>query len=530
MITEDELFRIGSQEKTWNKYCGFLDLTLPEFMDIQQQLLMKQIEVVSDSPLARRFMPERPRNMSEFRQLVPLTTYDDYADTLGVKNEELLTAKPYCWACTSGRGGTSKWVPYTQRAIEVYAMYTAAVAILACTTKKGNVNIRSGFRVLHNLPASPYLSGIMSELLAPQLGARLIPPQENYSNTDFEKKIEDGFKMTLRTGADMLSSMTSVLVRMGERFTESSGQMKFNRRMLQPQILSRLVLAWLRSKAAGRGMLPKDLWSFKGLVCYGMDTSIYKERIKYYWGKYPMELYGATEAGLLATNAWNKRYLTFVPSFCFLEFIPEDEWLKNRQDKKYRPGTVLLDDLRTGQLYEIIITNYHGMPFLRYRLGDLLRCVALEDDEAGIKLPQMAFESRADDLIDIAGFTRLDEKTMWQAIVNTGVRFEDWSARKENEDGKPIIHLYLELKGTESSGLEKTIHEQLLKLSKDYLHLETMLGIRPLKVTVIPSGSFQRYYEERKKEGADMAHLKPPHMNASDKVISSLLGTVAEAR
>lgn len=70
------------------------------------------------------------------------------------------------------------------------------------------------------------------------------------------------------------------------------------------------------------------------------------------------------------------------------------------------------------------------MPFLRYRIGDLIRVVSLEDEEAGIKLPQIIFESRADDLIDIAGFTRIDEKTMIQAVINTGIKFEDWSARK----------------------------------------------------------------------------------------------------
>jgi len=528
MITEDELFRLGNQEKAWNKYCGFLDLSISEFMEIQEQLLMKQIDTVHNSPLAKKFMPQKPKDVSEFRKMVKLTKYDDYAEFLREKNEDVLAEKPYCWACTSGRGGDSKWVPYTHRAVEMFAMGSVAIVILTCTDNKGEVNIGHGLRVLHNLPSPPYMSGIINELLAPQLGARLIPPSENYGDTDFEERIRDGFQMALRTGVDMLSSMTSVMVKMGERFTESSGQIKLSRQMLQPQILWRLIIAWLRCKREGRPMLPKDLWSFKGIAAYGMDTSIYREQVKYYWGKEPLEMYGATESGTIATQAWNKKGMTFFPAAGFWEFVPEEEWLKSRENESYQPSTVLLNEVKPGRRYELIITNFHGMPFLRYRQGDLIKIVALEDKEAGIRLPQMTFESRADDLIDIAGFARLDEKTVWQAIANTGIKFEDWSARKEYENKEPVLRIYMELK-EEIGGkeLEELIHRQLKSLNSDYRDLENMLGRRPVRITIIPSGSFQRYYQEMKEKGADLARLKPAHMNASDSVIKSLLKTAA---
>ena len=46
-----------------------------------------------------------------------------------------------------------------------------------------------------------------------------------------------------------------------------------------------------------------------------------------------------------------------------------------------------------------------------------------------------------------------------------------------------------------------------------------------LKVTVLESGSFNEYQQVKVAQGADMAHLKPPHMNASDEVIQLLLGS-----
>jgi len=273
--------------------------------------------------------------------------------------------------------------------------------------------------------------------------------------------------------------------------------------------------------------LPKDLWPLKGLALYGTDTSIYREQLTYYWGKEPLETYASTEGSLIATHAWNKKTMTFVPSSCFLEFAPEEEWLKSRENKGYQPSTVLLDEVKPGERYEVIITSFYGMPFLRYRIGDLIKIVALEDQESGIKLPQMVFESRADDLIDIACFPRLDEKTVWQAIANTKIKYEDWSARKEYEQNDPILRLYIELREEiEAAEVERLIHRELVSINPDYRDLENMVGIRPLRVTLLPAGSFTRYYEKKKASGASLVQLKPPHMNASDTIIRYLLEQV----
>lgn len=75
-MAKDELFQTGDQQGIWQKYCGFLDLSLAEFMEIQEQLLMDQIDLVYDSPLARKFLPKKPKDESEFRRLVPLTTLE----------------------------------------------------------------------------------------------------------------------------------------------------------------------------------------------------------------------------------------------------------------------------------------------------------------------------------------------------------------------------------------------------------------------------------------------------------------------
>ncbi len=161
----------------------------------------------------------------------------------------------------------------------------------------------------------------------------------------------------------------------------------------------------------------------------------------------------------------------------------------------------------------------------------MVRIVALGNEKLGIDIPQMVFERRADELIDIAGFARLTEKVIWRAIENTDIPYEDSIVRKETIGGSPALHLYLELKngyvGTEK-GIESAVHNQLRKLDSDYADLESMVGVKPLKVSLLPEGAFKAFMEQRQAEGADLAHIKP-NLNPSDKVLSLLTAEVEAA-
>ncbi len=521
----DEIFRTGSPDSIWQKYCGFLSLDLKGFLEIQEHLLMQHLDVVAGSELARKLMPRKPRTLQEFRETVPLTSYPDYAPYLSEKNESVLACKPLCWARTSGHGGLSKWIPFTEEYLYVTSALVITTAMLSCASRQGDVKIQNDMRVLHNLPPVPYGVGHFANAITQHLNVNFMPALTSYDGESFEERTRNGFAQALRGGVDILSSLSSVLIRMGEHFEENSIEKRDSPGIQHPKVACRLLLAKLRSKREGRPLLPKDLWPLKGLICYGMDTNIYKEKIMYYWGKEPLQLYAATESGIMATQAWNKKDMTFTPQSSFYEFIPEKEWLKSRQNKRYRPRTVLLDEVQPGKMYEVVLTSFYGMPFLRYRIGDLVRFTDVEDPEAHIDLPQMVFESRGDDLIDISGFARLDEKTIWQAIAHTGLKYEDWCVRKEYKNGKPVVHLYIELKQEACAGdVRRLIHESLLELNCDYADFEAMLRVKPLQVTLLQPGRFQRYYQNKQAMGADLGHLKPPHMNPNDKTIQELTG------
>lgn len=524
MLTKDKLFQIGDTERIWQKYCGFLDLSLGEFMEIQEHLLLDEIELVTDSPLGKKIMNnQRPASIEEFRRLVPLTTYNDYEPYLSEQREEVLAEKPMFWCHTAGRQGFFKWVPYTERHYRRVVDTAVSGLILCCATRKGEVNLKGGEKIVYTVAPRPYGSWFMARGIGEQLGLRFLPSLDFAEQVDFQQRIEESFRLALEKGVDIVGSITSVLVKIGEKFTEQAGGLKFSTSMLHPAVLFRLGKALLSSKLQGQPMLPKNLWHVKGILCAGTDTAIYRDQVIYYWGTTPWELYGPTEAGILAMQSWNKKAMTFTPYSSFLEFIPEEEWLKTRDDPEYQPFTVLLNEVKQGECYEVVTSSFYGLPLLRYRPGDLIKIVSLRDEETGINLPHMTFKCRTDELIDLGGITRLDEKTIWQAIVNTGVKYEDWSARKEYDQNQAYLRIYLELKESrEPQELEQMIDSQLKAIDAVYRDIDTWLELQPVRVTPLSPGTFQRFYQEKQKEGVDLAHLKPSHMNASDMVVQRL--------
>jgi len=530
MLSEDKYFRDLTEAKLWQRYCGFLDLSIGEFMDIQEELLMDQIERVSDSLLGKKIMNNTaPKSIEEFRQTVPLTTYDDYEPYLSEQREDVLAEKPLYWSHSSGRGGRFKWLPSTSQSADKTIQCILGTMILAGARQRGEIPIKPGLRVLLNMAPRPYGSGLIFNHLSQCFSLHVMPPQEEEEQMEFQERIMQGFKMALRNGLDGVCSIAGVLVKMGERMSQQAHGMKPSLSMLHPAILFRIARAKLRSQLAHRPMLPRDLWDLNGLIAVGTDAAIYKDQLAYYWGRTPYEIYGATEVMPIAVNSWNKKWLTLIPDMAFWEFIPLAERTKGEKDKRYRPGTVLTGELEPGQSYEVVLTQFYGMPLLRYRIGDLVTVVDLKDEEAGINLPQIVFKSPVGGLIDLAGLVKLDEKTVWQAIANSEIKYEEWAVRKEYDQNRTYLRLFMELKEhREPSEIAEMIDQQLQAIDVDYRDVGVQLALQPIRVTLLSPGTFQRYYEEKQKEGADLAHLKPPHMNASNAIIERLLSLSQE--
>ena len=526
-----DLLRQGRKEELWQMCCGFIDLNLEQFMDIQKRLLLEQIELLKNCVLGRRVMRgAMPTTVEEFREQVPLTTYGDYLPELAGRREDGLPANVARWVRTSGKTGEYdvKWVPMSEDFARECEKLGAAVVIFSTCDGRGDTSkVKEHFRLLFSMGTPEYISGACVYLMQQALGCDLLPSKGE--GMQFQERMKAGFNEALYRGLDMVGGLPSVLLAVGEQFKQRSGKRDIRPLLSHPKALGRVIRAVVRSKLAHRSMLPKDMWSLKGIAGSGTDSGVFRKKVEELWGRPLLEMYSSTEGGYYAIQTWDYEGMTFVPNLNLLEFAPESEWFKWQLDHSHQPKTVLLDEVKAGENYEIVITNFHGGIMTRYRIGDMVRITSLRNEKLSVDIPQMVFERRADDLLDFV-VIRLTEKLIWQAIENTGIAYEDWTAYKEA--GEPVLNLFIELKnGYQASETEiaRAVYQQIIKPDNDayttsqaHDDLADMINFR-VKITFLPPGAFANYTSQRQAEGADLAHLKPPHTNPSNKVLSLLL-------
>lgn len=513
----DEKLRKKQYELIWQEYCGFLDLTMPQYMEIQYRLMLEQLELYAQCELGNHIMKgKRPSTIDEFRKIVPLTKYEDYADFLLPKIDSALPAKPLAWIETTWEGAKNpiKIAPYTEGMLKNYTNAIMAIIILATSPTRGEFSLRGGEKFLYGMAPMPYLTGLIPHLVNNTFTVKFMPPTNEAESMGFRERSRAGFQMGLQRGVDLFFGLSSIVARMGESFVSgSSGGINILKN--SPQMNGRLFKAWLNSKQEKVPIRPKDVWTLKGLACTGTDSASLKPKIEEYWGVRPLELFGGTECGCIATETWKKDGLVFYPDVDFYEFIPKVEVDKSLDDPEYQPRTYLMNELLAGNQYELVVSNFKGGAFARYRTGDMFKCISLHNKEEGINLPHFTYIDRYPTIIDIAGFTRITEDTIDQAIRISKLDIDDWFAVKDvTEDNRTFMHLYVEIgaEGTRSGLNREIIGEHLSiyfrHIDSDYKDLKALLGLDPLTVTVMPRGTMGHFLD---RFGRNIRRMNPYH-------------------
>lgn len=101
---------------------------------------------------------KHPRTIEEFRRAIPLTTYEDYADVLLLKQGDMLPDNPIIWIQTTWEGGRHpvKVAPYTQAMLETYRNNILACLILSTSNERGRFDVKTTDKILYALAPLPY--------------------------------------------------------------------------------------------------------------------------------------------------------------------------------------------------------------------------------------------------------------------------------------------------------------------------------------------------------------------------------------
>ncbi|MBP3925601.1 MAG: GH3 auxin-responsive promoter family protein, partial [Clostridium sp.] len=369
MTFEDKL-RDGEYDRIWQEYCGFLDLDMEEYMSIQKRLLEEQMKLWCESPLGQKILKgKHPGSLEEFRRMVPLTTYEDYADVLLLKKEEMLPDQPIIWIQTTWEGGKHpiKVAPYTKGMLQTYKNNVLACMILSTSTEKGKFDIEVADTFLYALAPLPFTTGLIPLALTDEINVEFLPHVSDAVKMSFTERNKKGFKMGLKKGIDFFFGLGSVAyyvsLSVGKLSEGSKGSLLKKAFSMSPSMLLRYMKAKRTCKKEHRDLMPKDLFKLKGFVCAGTDNRCYKDDLEELWGVRPIEVFSGTEPSCIGIETWTRDGLYFFPDACFYEFIPKAEMEHNMEDPDYQPGTVLMDEVVPGEVYEIALTVLKGGAF-----------------------------------------------------------------------------------------------------------------------------------------------------------------------
>ncbi|MBQ9852580.1 MAG: GH3 auxin-responsive promoter family protein [Ruminiclostridium sp.] len=517
-----------SKEEIWEEYCGFLTLSTEEFMDIQKRLLLEQMELWSSSALGQSILKgQKPTTIEEFREMVPLTTYEDYAPILLSKQTKALPGEPVLWVQTTWEGGVHpiKVAPYTKAILDTFQHNVMSCLLLATSKEKGEFDVSVTDHMLYALAPLPFVTGLLPLLFHEEIDIEFLPPVKDAVNMTFKERNVQGFKQGMKKGIEYFFGLGSVLYYVSQSVTSmsSGGKKKLMEKLfsVSPAMLFRLMMAKRKCKKEQRELLPKDLFKLKGFMCAGTDNRCYKADLEEMWGVSPMEVFAGTEPTCIGCETWSREGVYFFPDACFYEFIPEDEMNRNLEDPDYKPRTVLWDEVVPGGVYEIVLTVFKGGAFARYRVGDVFRCSGIGSRLENNNIPRFQYVDRTPEIIDIAGFTRITEKSINQAIELSRLPIEAWTAKKEfTENNRPYMHLYVELQRNHlinTAVSTRILHDQLgiyfQYLDQDYEDLKKILGVDPLKITMIKCGTFEAY---ERKFGGTIRTMNPESCDIND--------------
>ena len=363
-----------TKEEIWEEYCGFLNLTTDEFMNIQERLLMEQIELWSSSSLGQSILKgKNPTSIQEFREMVPLTTYEDYSNILLSKQVDALPADPVLWVQTTWEGGVHpiKTAPYTKAMLDSFKHNVISCLILATSRQKGEFDVRVTDHMLYALAPLPFVTGLLPLVLKDEIDIEFFPPVKDAVNMSFKERNKEGFKQGMKKGLEYFFGLGSVLYYVSQSITTTQSGSKSLKDTLSgtsPKMILRYLMAKKKCKKENRELLPKDLFHLKGFMCAGTDNRCYKADLEKMWGIAPMEIFAGTEPTCIGCETWSREGVYFFPDSCFYEFIPEEELNRAIAIPDYQPRTVLWNEVVAGGIYEIVLTVLKGGAFAGWEM------------------------------------------------------------------------------------------------------------------------------------------------------------------
>ncbi|GAB4369462.1 MAG: GH3 auxin-responsive promoter family protein [Elainellaceae cyanobacterium] len=519
---------------------------------VQEQFLRSLLQAHKDTELGRQYGLANIYTIDQFREQVPIlpySAYEPYIERTANGETNLLTAEPVVFFnMSSGSTGNRKLIPVTKRSRRMVARANqTALGFVADAAKRDRLPIgtmlftspskslgytNSGIpygpistsdlrlmgAIYRQVFAYPFAALQVADIAArhylcllfalrnsslgvigatfPVLALRLADYLEQYA----QELIEDLETGTIAPWLKLAPELRLQLERQWQAYPTRAAEL---RQILQTE---------------GR-LTPKSAFPNLSFIvtARGGTSNFYLERFPDYFGNVPVfgGTYASSETVFGVHRDFNTDGVILAIESGFYEFLPEDQW------QAEHPQTLLPWQVKPGDRYRILVTNYSG--FYRYDIGDVV-----EVEGFCGKAPIFIFRHRLGGVIS-STTEKTSEfhimQTMQQLKQEFNVSLENFCVTLSNDQIPPCYLLNIELAEGQVLPDPKQFlqrFDQILQNVHESYAVKRPDQVPSPRLRILESGSFALVQQRLVQRGANETQLKFPHVSDDRNLLAGL--------
>ncbi len=472
----------------------------------QKKVLRKLINTAKNTQFGQQHCFSQIHTYHDFKKNVPIYDYEalkPYIECILDNQKDVLwIGKPLYFAKTSGTTSGVKYIPITKSSIKDQVK-GAKHTILIYLYNTGKLHILNGKMIF--LQGSPILnklkngikvgrlSGIVAHYVPGYLQRNNMPSWKTNCIEDWETKLSYIIEETIQRDMTVISGIPSWLQMYFEKLLKRTSEQNIK------EVFPNLTL----------------------LIQGGVNYEPYRKRFETLIGEQVdnIELYPASE-GFFAfqdTLSAKNGMLLRLNSGIFYEFIPLGEFGNHTDEDR-----ICIDDVQLGINYVIIISTNAGL--WAYNIGDTVEFTSLEPHRVKVTGRVKHFISAFGEHVIVKEVEKAIQKAIEQ---DKQVQVNEFTVAPQiiTNGELPYHQWFIEFEEFPQDIREfaKVIDESLQSQNIYYQDLIKGKVLKPLKITVIPKGGFQKYMKSIGKLGGQNKIPKlSNNRELADKIISFL--------
>ncbi|MBD1940667.1 GH3 auxin-responsive promoter family protein [Microcoleus sp. FACHB-68] len=520
---------------------------------VQEKSLRSVLLAHRDTELGRKYQLGEIKTIEQFRERIPILPYSSYEplmERIAKGEQNILTAEPVVYlTLTSGSTGKKKLIPTTRQSQNIVRQATLTsmgFLIEALEWRKlrfGKLLVTNSVqrwgRTEGGIDYGPASAGVlrMDNRLYKQFFAHPYEalqvadsPARHYICLLFALRdplmrgMVANFPMLILRTCNYLEKFAEELIQDIDKGTISS------RLELEPEIRAQLEQQWsanpnrarqLREILKSEGRLtPKLAWPDISFVANarGGTSDFYFERFPTYFENTPIfgAVFSSAEGMFSIYPDVNTDGSVLAIESGFFEFIPEDQW-----DEEH-PKTLLATEVKAGQRYRILTTNYGG--FYRYDIGDVIEVVGFYETT-----PLIVFRyRRAGQISSTTEKTTEAHATQVMKALQQEFKIplEDFCITLSDNDFPARYLINIELAaGYQLENPQAFLETCDRKLQEVNTHYEISRKdpIPPPRLRILAPGSFGIVRQRQIEKGIPDSQLKFPHISEDRQFLAGLV-------